>query len=199
MSLLKGFGLTIGNLHLLDKRFFLFLLSIVVLLIVLKHIIPKSYGEGEVKMVLIPNKTNIKDIDQKRDKLNQYTFYLEKLNLTRSKTKLIHPAFGDLGFKKNFFIDFMTSFELDQDQEITFSVFSDDGFNLFIDGKNILSYKTGRPIAQDEITLSLKKGTHSYKLEYYQGSGYMGVKAFYKINKSRYYIGEKSEFASFYK
>lgn len=193
MNLCKGFGLTFGNFNLSDKRVVFFLFSLILFIFVLYKSSYEKSGSGEIKMSIVQNKDYIANIDQNRVEVSKNIFYTPKLEFVRSNVELQSYELGKMGYSSNFFIDFETTLDVKEDLNITFNIFSDDGFNLLIDEQNIGTYKTNRPLALNQMSYFLTKGLHKFKLEYYQGVGNLGVKALYKIGNKEYFIGKDSD------
>lgn len=188
-----------GNLKQLDKRDFFFIFALFIFsFVVYKTIIaPYSHNHGVIKLTVIQNNVGIANIDQPRNIQNQNSFYVNILDFTQSNSSLSHSQLGNIGYSQNFFIDFETKLVLSEDKNISFTISSDDGFNLLVNNTNVLSYKTHRPLMSNTISVVLNKGVHNLKLNYYQGGSQLGIKAEYKIDNQTYFIGKDSKFVQF--
>jgi hypothetical protein len=108
-------------------------------------------------------------------------------------------AFAKFGLRRNFYADFFARFSLEQAQEISFSVFSDDGFILRIDGERIAEFSAERAYAETQAVVRLAEGEHSLELDYFQADGYIGLDAYYRVGESRtpHFVGEDAEELTF--
>jgi hypothetical protein len=198
MNLQKGCGLNFGIFNLYDKRYQFFLFSFILFLAVSFKVFYHPKPSGAIKFVISQNRFPIKTIYQQRNILYTYSSRIDKLDFTKNYRVLTDIHGKNYGFKYNFFIDFYTNFYLKKDTNITFIIYSDDGFVLYIDNKKVAEFIGDRPIAKNEVTLFLKKGKHTFKLSYFQGGGNLGIKAFYKIGNEIHLVGENSSFVKFY-
>lgn len=165
--------------------------------LVLYKSIFNSYDDGSIALTIMQNKVNVHNVDQERVVQHKNDFYVDKLDFTSDKTSLSHAKLGNIGYNKNFFIDFNTKIVLKKDLKLDVVIYSDDGFNLIVDNRNVMSFKTNRPLSANKIEMNLQKGSYAFKLEYYQGVGHLGVKGEYVIDGKTYLIGEDSEFVKF--
>ena len=186
-----------GNLKLFHKEYKFLLFSIVILSFVVYKTVIIPSEHGKIKVNIYQNRTAIRNINQKRDIKNRNVYYVNKLNFTKNKHTLTTENGYNLAYRNNFFIDFETDIVVNKDENISFIVYSDDGFILDIDKNNIMQYIGDRPLKKDVKSIYLKKGTHKYRLHYYQGSGFLGVKALYNIDGKTWEIGEDSKYIKF--
>ncbi|MEA3352686.1 MAG: hypothetical protein U9Q33_02570 [Campylobacterota bacterium] len=189
--------MNIGSLKQLDRRYYFLAFSILIFLYIIYRTYVLTINDGVIEFTVYQNKKTVKNIDQQRLVSSTNKFYVNTINFTENKTSLEHKELGNIGYNSNFFIDFKTKMILKESKQVVFYIYSDDGFNLLIDQKKILSYKTHRAIDLDKVELDLLKGEHSFKIEYYQGGGHLGIKGFYEIEGKKYIIGKDSEFVVF--
>jgi len=71
-----------------------------------------------------------------------------------------------------FAIDYKGKFYVSKDRNIEFSLLSDDGSKLFIDGKCIIDNGGIHPPRKLKGKIFLKKGFHSIEVQYFQGPRY---------------------------
>ena len=154
--------------------------------------------DKNIKMTISQNKKSIKTIDQKYDIKNKKSYFIDIIDF-ESKNSFVHSKLGNLGFSKDFFVDFEFTIELKKDEEIVFGIESDDGFALFINSKELFSFKKDRPMTLSKKSVSMKKGIHNIKIKYYQGYGQMGIRAFYKSDNKTVFIGQDSDNIKFKK
>ncbi len=73
--------------------------------------------------------------------------------------------------RDNYAYEFEGALDCPTDAEYTFKMGSDDGSQLWIDGKEILKIDDIHPTVFREKTINLTKGEHSIKVRYFQGHG----------------------------
>lgn len=147
-----------------------------------------------VKIEIFKQDEHIPHIDFPRAKNEKKTFFVDSIDFINPQT-LKHPKTGELGFSSNFFADFYLKAEIKKKGEYFFSIFSDDGFRLFVDGKPICEFIADRPIAKTECKAFLEKGEREIKLSYYQGGGNMGLRVYYREKdfKKERLMGQNSD------
>lgn len=171
-----------------------FLLGIVLLLGVLiaYKTIPTKV-DPTIKITIYPQNKPIFSIDDQKTQKNAKTFFADSIEF--GGASFGHPKLGGLGFDFNFFADLNSKIEAAKGGEYVFSIYSDDGFRLFVDEKPICEFKTDRPMTKTQCPVFLEKGEHEIRLIYFQGGGNMGLKGFYreKENKKEKLIGKSDK------
>lgn len=71
----------------------------------------------------------------------------------------------------NYAYEFEGMLDCPKEAEYTFNMGSDDGSQLWIDGKDIIKIDDIHPTVFQEKTIKLTKGEHSFKVHYFQGGG----------------------------
>ena len=84
-----------------------------------------------------------------------------------------------------FAIDFKSQFYLDKEEELIFSLGSDDGSKLIIDGKVIIDNDFSHLFITKEGKATLSKGIHRIEVQYFQGPKY-NVGLILKYKKPHY-------------
>lgn len=112
---------------------------------------------------------------------------------------LWHYKLGNLAYRDNFYLDFNSEMELLVGGKYEFGVYSDDGFKLLINDREICSHIKDRPAALTRCFTELAVGQHTLKLTYFQGGGQQALWAKYRLSgeKAGYFIGEDSKWARF--
>ncbi len=151
-----------------------------------------------IKAIIIQSKNPIRTIDDPIVPIKKEILYFETIDFPKSK-RLWNSIYGDLGYTHDFIINFFSKIYLAKDQYVKFIVYSDDGFRLKIDGKDILEFRKDRPFSKSETVVYLSKGAHRLKLKYFQGYGQLGLKVYYTtsdtpegLSKHRNYLIGKS-------
>jgi len=146
----------------------------------------KSHSAAHIiKAHIIQSKTPLRTIDSKPTPLKEETLWIDRLSFPRG-TQLRHPIYGYLGYSHDFIIDLTMEVESLRDQNVTFDIYSDDGFRLWIDGKVIAQYPTDRPFRKSRVITFLPQGKHHIRLKYFQGYGQLGLKALYRTDNSSF-------------
>jgi hypothetical protein len=102
------------------------------------------------------------------------------------------------GLSENFFVDFSTVIDVKEAGYYLFSVSSDDGFALSIDGERLMNYSGTRPFGTaTSQQVYLAAGKHPLTLSYFQATGPLGIQASYAKNGKEWLIGEGSAYATF--
>ncbi len=149
---------------------------------------------GDVEITISEQKGAIATIDTPRKAGSKHEYEIDVISFEQS-TVLTHKSLGVLGYSSNFFIDARTQMDVKNSDTYLFYVASDDGFRLWIDDKNICEHVGDRPMETTTCNVKLTKGTHRYRLEYFQGGGPMALKALYKRNSrsKSHLIGDSSD------
>lgn len=71
-----------------------------------------------------------------------------------------------------FAIDYTGKFWIDAPGTYRFSLLSDDGSRLWIDGQMVINLDGEHPPSGATVTATLTRGSHRIRVEYYQGPGY---------------------------
>ncbi|RLA68217.1 MAG: hypothetical protein DRQ78_01740 [Epsilonproteobacteria bacterium] len=123
---------------------------------------------------------NIRHIDAKHFDTNIKTFYIDTIDFLNAK-EFIHRSLGKLNYYSNFFTEIEGLFNVKIAGDYDIKIASDDGYRLFIDGKKVSEFKTGRPMKSNIYKIYLAKGMHNIKLYHYQGYGKVGLNISYKF------------------
>lgn len=176
----------------LSKEYKLLIFSVVVLFIVIWKLLPVKVSPV-LKAVLSVQRGSIKTVDDKRNIERSDSFYIDTISFEPGTT-LVHSRLGPLGVSKDFFIDLEGRFEVKEGGTYLFSVTSDDGFRLKVDGVTISEFLSDRPMGETEGVIELTPGLHNFSLTYFQGYGNLGLKATYKRSGSgrAHLIGDSS-------
>ena len=138
-----------------------------------------------IKATIIQSKTPLRTIDSKVVPVKKETLWIDKLYFPVGN-ELRHPTYGYLGYKKNFVIYFDSVLDSLEDQEVTFAVYSDDGFRFWVDGKMVGEYPKDRPFRRSIVRVFLPKGEHRVRIKYFQGYGQLGIKVLFKTDKNSF-------------
>jgi len=136
-----------------------------------------------IKATIIQSKTPVKTIDDKIIPVKSEVLWIDKLYFPLGN-ELYYPTYGYLGYKRNFIIYFDSYIESLKEQNVTFVVYSDDGFRLSIDGSVIGEYPKDRPYRRSVVVTTLSKGKHHIRIKYFQGYGQLGIKVQFKTDKN---------------
>jgi len=182
--------LTFGNSKLFDRRVGLLLFALAIWgwigYSILSHTAAKI-----IKATIVQSKTPIRSLDSRIVPIKKETLWIDRLYFPKGN-ELRHPLYGYLGYTHDFVIFFDAKFRLKKSSPVTFTIYSDDGFRLKIDGKVVMEYPSDRPFSKSERTVRLEPGLHSLHIKYFQGFGQLGIVGYYKIDKRRL-IGQSSK------
>lgn len=144
------------------------------------------------------NKTPIQSIFQQRDIAQTKTVWVDKLML-KDGARLVHPKLGLIGYSDSYFIDVEADFKVNEAGDYYFIPGSDDGFALEVDGKQLCAFEKDRPYSTQRCHVVLDKGTHKFKLAYFQGGGHSGLTLAYQFkgDRKRRWVGENSRYINF--
>ncbi len=179
-----------GNSKLFDRRVGLLLFAVALWgwigYSILSHTTAKI-----IKATIVQSKKPVRFLDDRIYPVKKETLWIEKLYFPRGN-ELRHPLYGYLGYTHDFVIFFDGKFELEKSMPVTFTVYSDDGFRLKIDGDTLMEYPKDRPFTKSERTVRLAPGVHTLHIKYFQGFGQLGLVGYYKTTR-RHFIGESSK------
>ncbi len=178
------------------NKFLIF--AICVLTLVLFKIV-KIEPKRNFMLKIQANKNKIKSINDLREiKLSSIKF-IDTLNFPSTKY-LAHAKHGQIGYDKNYFLDFRGKFNTLEKAEYEIKIISDDGYKLFIDDKLISEHIKDRSADKfDELTIELDQGLHDFFMTYFQGYGNAALEVMYrkKGNKNFYHFGKDSKIIKF--
>lgn len=168
-----------------------------VVLVILYRITP-SYVDPVIKLVISKNRTTIAHIHQPRDIELTKEAYVDKLDLAVGNG-FRHAKLGELGYASDYFVDINHEINVRKEGQYHFSVSSDDGFSLSIDGKLLCEHVRDRPLTTQGCPVRLTVGIHQVKLIYFQGFGNAGLRVEYANtdNHSFHVFGEDSKYITF--
>ena len=177
----------------------LLVLAIIMGLFIIYKMMPPLVFIKNVNMTIVKQKGNIKRITDPQNVDFKLNFKIPDINFPEGEV-LFHPKLGNLGFQSDFFLDFHTVLNVLREGEYTFGVFSDDGFQLWLDDNLLGEFQDNRPYSESSFKIFLKPGEYNYHLYYYQGFGRLGLKAYYKLpgGNREYLIGDNSFFVKFH-
>lgn len=96
---------------------------------------------------------------------------------------------GDFfGFNDNFVVEVTGEFNAKQAGDYSFRVSSDDGSEVLVDGKRLISNDGVHPDTAKEGTVRLGAGWHAIKVRYFESSGQESLKLEWKAPDARDYI-----------
>lgn len=181
----------------IDKNFTLIALALSGAIFLLIKTTPQSIRQT-VKTTIYQQKEQIKSINSPIDTKNSKTFFVDSADFLNPNS-LKHPKLGEIGFKSNFFAKFESQINVKSSGEYIFSIYSDDGFELFIDDKSICQFAIDRPLAKTECPIFLDSKIYKIKILYFQGGGNMGFRGLYrgKNEKKETLIGVDSKNINF--
>ena len=160
--------------------------------------IPPRY----VKMTISQDSNGVSNLYQPRNTIKKEVRYIDRIDFPNN-SRLTHYRLGDFGIDENFFVDFKTSFDVKQAGNYDFTVYSDDGFDLYIDSVKVLADSNCRVFDNPSYyTTSLTEGPHELNVSYFQAFSTAGIVALYKKsmdNAVLYRIGENSKYFKFRK
>jgi len=179
-----------------SSSYFLFF-AISTLLVVTLKIMPTPI-ERKIKASISVNKDEIGFLDQKRNPKLLETQYFKTLDFPEANY-LRHSSGRLVGFAKNFFIGFEAKALVNIAGNYTFTISSDDGFRLIIDGVKIAEYTKPRKSEKSSHEVILTKGEHFIQLQYFESSGKASVQSWYKppLNSNSLPLGKDSNVISF--
>lgn len=194
--------------------FFYFLVVLIAIYILIKTV--QWPVEKNIDIQVLQQNQAIQSISSPKDVVQndatQLTanFLLDTIHFPEGEY-LYHHNIGYTEFKKDFYLKAQTLMKVKQTAQFLFSIRSDDGFILAIDGQEICKHSNGRPMGESLCTAQLSQGEHLYELFYYQGFGYLGLEARYEQDKTPQqtdmsqrdninmkFIGRNSDGVSFY-
>lgn len=135
----------------------------------------------------------VQDVFEKGTGSLMGVLYIDDVDFPFTNKVFMHAHIGDvsrLGLKENFFIKLESNMNVIKGGEYEFIVGSDDGFVLYIDDKEAMSFKQRRDLAENRVKVALNKGVHKINLIYFQATGGMGLTAKYKPveKKSKWHV-----------
>lgn len=95
-----------------------------------------------------------------------------------STDSLVYSKLG--GREEHFAYQFTGQLEVPKAGDYLFSLFSDDGSQLFIDGKMKADHDGKHAYVAKNTLVSLTEGTHDFRLTYFNGSGDQGLALVYE-------------------
>ena len=181
-----------------EWAFVLFVIAIGLLL--LFKTVRFSFDEGEIALTITPQNGGITNIDTPRKPKETHVMYLRRIDFAEGRM-LENDQYGKMGYASNFFLDARVEMNVRVAGVYRFTVRSDDGFRLLIDGRTVCEHPGDRPFQATSCQEPLTQGKHLFVLHYFQGGGPMGLQASYAAagKKTRYFIGEDSDLMTFEK
>jgi len=169
-------------------------LGIAITLFILSKTLHFSWDEGPILIKITPQDSGIATLDTPRKEGQSVQMRMQRVDFARGRM-LENVQYGVLGYSTNFFIDAEVAMEVKHAGTYRFTVESDDGFRLKIDGRVVCEHPGDRPFQKSRCPLVLHKGTHHLELSYFQGGGPMGLKVTYGLMSAskRYALGQNSQ------
>ena len=100
----------------------------------------------------------------------------EMLPVFSGKINALHLEEGDFGqLKENFVLHATGAIDIKSTTNVVIRLVSDDGSRLFVDGKLLIDNGGSHGLDAKDAELILKAGKHSFRLEYFQGTGGKGL------------------------
>ena len=186
----------------LDRRHWLLIFSIITGVVVAFKIgyyqAIVAVNPGVLKCVLTQQNGEIIDLDTPRNPKAKREYTIDKLFFPQGDV-LSHGLLGLLGYKENFFLDISGKFWTNTEGDYELRVASDDGFRLFIDDKQVGEVNSDRKFSISKFDYYLSKGDHTFRVEYFQRYGPLGLEATYKLKGSNqvYVFGADSSWLHF--
>lgn len=152
-------------------------------------------GGRTIRVNLYPQGHDLKSLSDAEDRSRRLEFYIDSLQFPIGK-ELSHVHLGPLGFTEDFLLEINTELEVTKATDYVFSVWSDDGFMLRIDGNDVAGHAESRPYAETQAVIRLNAGRHLFHLSYFQGYGPLGLTVLYREQRSNgawVPIGQSSE------
>ena len=175
-----------------DKRFG-FLAFAVGLWLWMGYSIISHSAKKIIKTTIIQSATPLHHLDDPIKIRKKEILWIDKLYFPKGN-ELRHPTYGYLGYRQNFLILFDSDFVLEKDKRVKFTIYSDDGFRLKIDGKRVMEYTSDRPFRKSEASIILPAGKHHLFIKYFQGYGQLGIVGYYQVGSAKpHLIGKSSE------
>ncbi|MFZ1984363.1 MAG: hypothetical protein WAU91_08100, partial [Desulfatitalea sp.] len=132
--------------------------------------------------------------------LNERIGYVDLLNFPFEK-ELTHQILGELGYKDAFDAELAGRFEMQAAGALHLFVYCEEGFELHVDQKIVLSRYERNDEKELETMISLEEGPHTFKLIYYHKNFDSGIKAMYVPLMDdvygKHYFGQDSRFVTF--
>ncbi|MCH9813430.1 MAG: hypothetical protein K0U47_05740 [Epsilonproteobacteria bacterium] len=152
-----------------------------------------------ITISLIQQKGKISTIDTPIKPEFTTNLSVSSLNFPSENKMLHHKDIGRLGHKKEFFIKATTLMDVKEKGVYLFDVLSDDGFRLTVNDQVFCEYKYTRPMRTTTCTIPLEKKEYRFELLYFQKSGPMGLKVYYKKQNDTktYFVGDSSAMITF--
>jgi hypothetical protein len=188
--------------YLSDRRWvFLGIMALLLLLFAWKAVPYNEvlYWDRPVKMTLSKSRDNLTQLMGNRNVDVRDRRFIDVIAFKRLH-ELVHEHFGRFGIKENFYLDFDTVMNVKRDANFVFEVFSDDGFRILVDDREICIFNGPRSMDNSTTgSVMLSPGLHRLRLEYYQGGGELGLKAYYSVQgmSGKWLIGQSSEWTRF--
>ncbi len=117
---------------------------------------------------------NVYELEKNTKKLPDFSkltaishIYTEEFNIPR--TKFDQGFLNATNLNEWFALECSGEFNIDEKGNYKFSLTSDDGSKLYIDEKSVINNDGQHSMRKKEKNLKLESGTHSVKLEYFQG------------------------------
>jgi len=142
--------------------------------LIVNRITPPSVDKV-LELVFSKNRAHIANINQPRSISETRTVMIDTLKL-HERNKLAHPKLGPLvAWNDDFYVDMTTNFVVKNSDTYYFTVGSDDGFKLSLDGKELCKYPGDRAYLEQRCSARLTEGKHTLLLNYFQGYGHSGL------------------------
>jgi hypothetical protein len=160
----------------------IFLVALIVIgLGIIYKILPKDIFisfDRYMRVTIETQNTSITNLDQPLNKKASDTFFVDTIDFPDGNT-LRHERLGAYPYSSDFFTTVEGEFDILAAGDYKFFVSSDDGFRLTVDGTILGEFTGDRPMAENEGSISLKTGRHSFVLKHFQGFGQLGLRAWY--------------------
>jgi hypothetical protein len=181
----------------LDRRHLLLCCVLATAALLLWRTAPPRIG-GRVEVQILKQHGGVDNLDAPKKSEQLRTIVVDRL-VFDSAQSLRHAQFGDLGFNRDFFLIAKTTMTVSTPAEFEFSVTSDDGYRLTLDGRTLGEHPQMRAAQTDHLTATLNPGIHRLELQYFQAYGPLALSAYYRRppDGQQYAVGEDSLGVSF--
>lgn len=141
----------------------------------------KIYIDKNIRVAITQNQEPIRNLDQTRIPVKSENIDVDKLEFYLH-WHLQHSTLGHLDYFEQFFMDADTEMEVLKSGNYLFTFFVNDGYEVFLDGQQIMGYNGIKEMDQYQIRTErfLTKGSHRLEVKMFQAYGESGLTAYYR-------------------
>jgi len=174
----------------------IFLITLIVAgLVIIYKMLPKDIFvayDRLMKVTIETQNASITNLDQPPNKKASETFFVDTIDFPDGNV-LRHSRIGSYPYSSDFFTTIQGEFDVLVAGDYKFFVSSDDGFRLTVDSTVLSEFTGDRPMAENEGSITLGKGRHSFVIKHFQGFGQLGLQAWYSgPGCERHFMGQHS-------